>query len=129
MGDPKHRAEALAAIESRKLTLGGLFELIQGGMAVIGRLAVFVPDENNSERFWGLAAAMIRLEDLLQTVQMDIRYRCLGYRLLCPLCGASERLRHCHYSARKGRATMLLLKRLLSILSPIHPLSDVLRVR
>lgn len=41
LNDPQRRTEALAAIESRKLTLAGPFTLLQGGVGVIGRLTVF----------------------------------------------------------------------------------------
>ena len=69
--DPKRRTEALAAIESKKLTLAGPFTLIQGEMAVIGRLPVFLPGDNEKEPFWGFTAVLIRLDDLLQTANLD----------------------------------------------------------
>jgi hypothetical protein len=61
LNDPERRTEALAAIESRKLTLAGPFRLIQGGVAVIGRLPVFIPDGAGGERFWGFTIALIPL--------------------------------------------------------------------
>lgn len=69
--DPKRRTEALAAIESKKLTLAGPFSLIQGGMAVVGRLPIFLPEDNGEETFWGFTAVLIRLVDLLQTANLD----------------------------------------------------------
>lgn len=63
--DPRRRAEALRTIESRRLTLDGPFELIQGGTAVVGRQAVFLPDGRGGERFWGFAAVIIRLPTLM----------------------------------------------------------------
>ena len=65
LNDPQRRTEALGAIESRKLTLAGPFTLIQGGVAVIGRLPVFIPDAAGGERFWGFTNALINLPDLI----------------------------------------------------------------
>ncbi len=65
LNDPQRRTEALAAIESRKLTLAGPFTLLQGGVAVIGRLPVFIPDAAGGERFWGFTNALINLPDLI----------------------------------------------------------------
>lgn len=43
--DPQRKIEALAAIESKKLTLAGPFELLQGGVGMVGRLPVFLQGE------------------------------------------------------------------------------------
>jgi len=80
LNDPERRTEALAAIESRKLTLAGPFRLIQGGVAVIGRLPVFIPDGAGGERFWGFTIALIPLPNLLEAsnltrlVEQDYSY-------------------------------------------------------
>jgi len=68
--DPARRAEALAAIESKDLTLAGPFTLIQGGVAVIGRLPVFIPDDAGGDRFWGFTIALIRLPTLLEAINL-----------------------------------------------------------
>ena len=44
LDDPDRRLQARAALESRQLTVAGPFRLRQGGIGVVGRLAVFVPD-------------------------------------------------------------------------------------
>lgn len=61
--DDRRRDEALLAIEMRMLTLAGPFELLQGGIAVIGRNPVFITD-NGVERFWGFTSALVFLDDL-----------------------------------------------------------------
>ncbi len=71
LNDPQRRTEALSAIESRKLTLAGPLTLVQGGMAVIGRLPVFVPDKAGSEKFWGFTIALVRLPDLLKASKLN----------------------------------------------------------
>jgi len=55
------KREANKAIETRKIYFAGPFELKQGGIAVIGRLPVFIKKE-----FWGFSAVIIRLENLLR---------------------------------------------------------------
>ncbi len=63
--DPQRRTEAWAAVQSRTLTLAGPFQLLQGEVAVVGRLPVFVADDDGNEQFWGFTIAIIRLSDLL----------------------------------------------------------------
>ena len=71
LNDPNRREEALAAIESGELTLAGPFELIQGGMAVIGRLPVFLKNENGEDQFWGFTIALIRMPGLLEASDLN----------------------------------------------------------
>ena len=68
--DPERRTEALAAIESRRLTLAGPFQLVQGGTGVIGRLPVFLRDSRGNERFWGFTIAVIHIEALLKAARI-----------------------------------------------------------
>ncbi|GFO64581.1 hypothetical protein GMPD_25000 [Geomonas paludis] len=67
--------EALEALRHGSLTLAGPFELIQGGLALMGRLPVYVKGAEGQKRFWGFTAAMIRLESFFDTVQLQ---RALG---------------------------------------------------
>ncbi len=76
--DDKRRDEAHEAIRQRKLTLAGPFELIQGGVAVIGRFPVFLTKEQG-EQFWGFTSALIFLDDLLAETELaELASR--GYR-------------------------------------------------
>ena len=52
---------ARKAIDSRKMYFAGPLELKQGGMAVVGRLPVFIKNE-----FWGFSAVIIKLDNLLR---------------------------------------------------------------
>ncbi|MEH6628000.1 MAG: EAL domain-containing protein [Motiliproteus sp.] len=76
--DDRRRKEALLAVEEHHLTLAGPFELVQGGVAVIGRNPVYLPSENG-EKFWGFASALIFLEDLLKVTELD-QLENKGYR-------------------------------------------------
>jgi diguanylate cyclase (GGDEF)-like protein len=65
LNDDKRKNEAAQAIQDRMLTLAGPFELVQGGIAVIGRNPVFLLQPDGSEKFWGFTSALILLEDLI----------------------------------------------------------------
>jgi len=68
--DDRRRKEALLAIKEHRLTLAGPFELIQGGVAVIGRNPVYLPTPQG-EQFWGFASALIFLEDLIKATELN----------------------------------------------------------
>jgi signal transduction histidine kinase len=63
--DPERNKEAFAAVVSRKLTLAGPFNLRQGGVAVVGRLPVFIQDGAGVDQFWGFTTSLIKISDLL----------------------------------------------------------------
>jgi PAS domain S-box-containing protein len=68
--DPQRRPWAEATRDSRQLTLDGPFLLRQGGMGVVGRLAVRRPGPDREE-FWGFAAALIRLPEFLDAARVQ----------------------------------------------------------
>ncbi|MFN4761749.1 PAS domain S-box protein [Gillisia sp. Q332] len=59
--DSIHSKAARKTIDSRKMYFAGPLELKQGGMAVVGRLPVFIKNE-----FWGFSAVIIKLDNLLE---------------------------------------------------------------
>lgn len=56
----KYRYEALKAIQTRKMYFAGPFELNQGGLGILGRIAIY-----KHNRFWGFSAVLIRFNTLL----------------------------------------------------------------
>lgn len=77
--DDERRKEALLALDERYMTLAGPFELIQGGIAVIGRNPIFLKDDaTGKESFWGFASALVYLDDLLQVTDLK-NYEEAGY--------------------------------------------------
>ncbi len=68
--DLRRKDKALQAVEELRFIMAGPFELIQGGIAVIGRAPIFLPTAAGEE-FWGFASALIRLEDLLKATELD----------------------------------------------------------
>lgn len=67
--DQKRKKEAQLAIDSRELVVAGPFELIQGGMACIGRYPIFLSD-GDKDIFWGFSIALIRIPQLLNEVSI-----------------------------------------------------------
>lgn len=79
--DDSRREEAILAVEMRSLTLAGPFELLQGGVAIIGRNPVFIHDDG-IEKFWGFTSALIFLDDLLATTGLhDLEEKGYSYTL------------------------------------------------
>ena len=68
--DPERRADAEATVRARRLTMAGPFRLRQGGVGMVGRLPVFVP-QGDGERFWGFVNALLRLPDVLAESRLD----------------------------------------------------------
>ncbi|GJL77505.1 MAG: histidine kinase [Nitrospinaceae bacterium] len=63
---------ALAAIQSKQLTLEGPKDLIEGGVAVVGRYPVFLQNSKlGKEEFWGFTTVLIKLSKLLEGVDGD----------------------------------------------------------
>ncbi len=63
--DPARNKEAFIARDTRKLTLAGPFELIQGGLGAVGRLPVFLNAGNDDTTFWGFTTVLIRFPEIL----------------------------------------------------------------
>jgi len=68
--DPARRADAEATVRSRSLTMAGPFPLRQGGVGMVGRLPVFVP-QRDGERFWGFVNALLKLPEVLAESRLD----------------------------------------------------------
>ncbi len=68
--DRERTTEAFAAIEGRRLTLAGPFELVQGGVAMVGRQPVYVAGAAQiagvDPDFWGFATVLIDLDDFFE---------------------------------------------------------------
>ena len=81
LADSRRNKKALEAIETRQLTLDGPFDLVQGGVGLVGRLPVFRPDRTVDHDFWGFASVLIRMSDLLKSAEID-RLEKQGYDYL-----------------------------------------------
>ncbi len=76
--------EAISAKQTGRLTLGGPFETVQGGQALVGRLPVHI-GRNGERTFWGLVSVTLRYPEALKNVYLeDLRnqgYACKIWRI------------------------------------------------
>ena len=81
LANPRSRATVQLAIDERRLIIAGPLELIQGGVAIIGRLPIYKPNEQGVERFWGFATVLLELEPLLVEAGIGTEEHGLDYAL------------------------------------------------
>ncbi|MCZ4316819.1 EAL domain-containing protein [Comamonadaceae bacterium G21597-S1] len=82
LNDPGQRREAVFARDTGRLTLAGPLQLAQGGLGVVSRLPIFLPQPDGENRFWGFSNVTIRLQDLLSAAELgELRARDVEYRL------------------------------------------------
>jgi len=68
---PQLREEAMLAIKDKRLFALGPVPLVQGGVAVISRAPIFLYRGTQREVFWGLASAVIYVDNLLEATQLQ----------------------------------------------------------
>ena len=68
---PIYREATQDSIREQKLMVAGPFSLVQGGVALLGRKPVFIKNKANEEVFWGFVSAMIYLDNLLDTTELQ----------------------------------------------------------
>ncbi len=82
LNDPAQRNDARFARDTGRLRVAGPMALAQGGIGVVSRLPVFLPDATGTPRFWGFTNVTYRLEDLLQGVALgDLHQQGYHYQL------------------------------------------------
>jgi diguanylate cyclase (GGDEF)-like protein/PAS domain S-box-containing protein len=67
---PGQKVEATISRDTGKLTLAGPFELVQGGLALAGRLPVFLSAAQGAS-FWGFTEVVMRLPEALTPAQLS----------------------------------------------------------
>ena len=68
---PEQKAEASISRDTGKLTLAGPLELVQGGLALAGRLPVFLNATQGTPAFWGFTEVVMRLPEALAPAQLS----------------------------------------------------------
>lgn len=73
--------EAIQAKETGELVMGGPFNLIQGGQAIVGRLPVML-NEDGRERFWGIVSITLYYPQALEQAELEqLQSRGFAYEL------------------------------------------------
>lgn len=82
LNNPETKKEASIARESGKLTLAGPFTLVQGEMAAIGRLPIFLDDAKGKPSYWGFINVVIRFPDAIEAAGLpQLAERGIAYSL------------------------------------------------
>ena len=63
--------EAIQAKETGELVIGGPFNAVQGGQIIVGRLPIFIPESNGSERFWGLVSVTLKYPQVMDGAKLQ----------------------------------------------------------
>lgn len=75
LGKGAGNGEAIRSKELGQLVFGGPFELVQGGMALVGRLPVYLDDRTedggHTRRFWGLVSVTLRYPEALKDANLE----------------------------------------------------------
>ena len=67
----KGNIEAVKAKELGKLVMGGPFDLVQGGQALVGRLPVYTKDKAENKVFWGLVSVTLNYPQALNGAGLE----------------------------------------------------------
>jgi diguanylate cyclase (GGDEF)-like protein len=90
---PQFREEAMLAIKHKRLFALGPVPLVQGGVAVISRAPIFLYRGTQREVFWGLASAVIYVDNLLEATQLQqLENEGYQYSLSRKHAGTNERI-------------------------------------
>ena len=76
LADSLVNKEAFEAIEKGELYFAGPFNLRQGGVAVVGRLPLFINDE-----FFGFSAVIIKIHTLIEAAGINLENKLYDYKL------------------------------------------------
>lgn len=101
--DRDRNRDAHIAVARRQLTIAGPFDLIQGGVGVVGRYPVFLTDRNGRSNFWGFTIVLIRVPELLNAAGI-VEVTHDGYRY--ELCRTPPNGGECTPFARNGETRL-----------------------
>lgn len=66
LGEGAGNREAAYAVQKDALVIGGPFDLMQGGQALVGRLPVWLDAPDGTRFFWGLVSVTLRYPEALE---------------------------------------------------------------
>lgn len=71
LGEGAGNKEAIMALHKGQLVLGGPFNLVQGGQALVGRLPVWTYWPGGARVFWGLVSVTLKYPEALREAGLD----------------------------------------------------------
>ena len=72
--NPAQSGAVLQAIREKRTVVAGPVQLVQGGIGIIGRTPVYIPDKGGTgkkERYWGMASTVIAFDLLVKSAGLD----------------------------------------------------------
>lgn len=69
--DAAGNKEAIAAKQLEQLVLGGPFDLVQGGQALVGRLPVYLDENEDKKQFWGIVSVTLNYPQALEGAELE----------------------------------------------------------
>lgn len=96
--------EAVLARNTGKLVMGGPFNLIQGGQAIVGRLPVYLKS-NDVNSFWGIVSITLRYPQALEQAELEqLQNRGFAYELwrISPDTGSHQIIAQSSYEYNKN---------------------------
>lgn len=103
--DKDGNKEAIQAKESGNLVLGGPFNLVQGGQAMVGRYPVYYGDIKNEENFWGIVSVTLNYPQALNGAELDqLRFHGFAFEIwrISPDTGEKQIIANSDYDYQKG---------------------------
>ena len=80
--DPLQKSEAALTRNSGRLMLAGPLNLVQGGLGAVGRLPVFLDEDQGHTIFWGFTMVVLRFPDALDSARLtELATRGFAYHL------------------------------------------------
>ncbi|MCL2230857.1 MAG: sensor domain-containing diguanylate cyclase [Treponema sp.] len=70
--------EAVMARDLGALVMGGPFNLVQGGKAIVGRLPVYIDTHEDEKKFWGLVSVTLDFPKVLEYAELEV-FTTFGY--------------------------------------------------
>lgn len=69
---PDRKIEAMIAINTKETILCGPYELTQGGSGLICRKAIYLPNQNGEDEFWGFVAIVLDMPEFISYVELPM---------------------------------------------------------
>lgn len=71
LNNSARRTEARLSMSSKKYTIAGPYELVQGGTGTLLFDPIYVSDSDGNQSFWGFSILVINWDNFIQNIQLD----------------------------------------------------------
>lgn len=71
LNNSARKTEARLSVSSRKYTIAGPYELVQGGMGALLFDPIYTSDSYGNQSFWGFSILVINWDNFIKSIQLD----------------------------------------------------------